>query len=258
MSEYLVKRTKKGMNKEVILEEIIIGYRKVIETRYAYENIKDSTNLPPAFTEARAMLFQNYFLEYLYPIPAQRAKLDDAFKSLDDYIKHPEKLLRLLVDSTRLLFKYGRHLPKILKAGMKALQSFRKANLFETKLVEQAFDIALEPPYDEGTINILISTLSRQEIEDFLKSLENLFEILSDRPLVSKIKDIILHLIEKMEKRPKLYAKAEIDGLRIGYEIVNQGDLLFEGLDKDTQAQIFELIKEIEHGILEQIFEEEE
>ncbi|MFK7979352.1 MAG: hypothetical protein AB8G86_05190, partial [Saprospiraceae bacterium] len=46
-------------------------------------------------------------------------------------IQQPKKLLRILLDSGRLIFKYGRHLPKILNAGLKALRSFRTATQFE-------------------------------------------------------------------------------------------------------------------------------
>ncbi|MFK7775389.1 MAG: hypothetical protein AB8F94_24830 [Saprospiraceae bacterium] len=240
--------------KSQILENVIIGYRKVIDERYQYSNLKDRKDFPDSFSEERVDKFKSYFLNNLYPPPEKREVLNEAFDSLDNYIKHPDKLMRVLIDSTSLIFKYGRHLPKIAKAGLKALKSFRSASRFEENLMEKAIAQNQNPPYSIIQIEDLIKTLSRQEIDDFMESSLTLFDTLHDRTLVAKIKKIMDHLIEKMKKRPKIYSPAEIKGLEIGKEIIEKGDSLFEELSKVEQEKIFTFIVDMEREEMDRVF----
>ncbi len=236
--------------------EVIKGYRTVIRDRYQYQTLKKKYDLPEFFNEERISLFREYFLEYIYPTPAKRAELDAAFESLDSYIQKPGKLLRILMDSGRLIFKYGRHLPKILRAGLSALRSFRKANNFEQKLVEQALKLELKPPYGTSEINTLIKGLPKADLEEFIDSSQALFETLHDRVLVKKIIEIVEYLISKMKSRPKVYSVVEIRGLEIGRDIIKYGDQLFDQLPKEGQQQLFELVIQLEREILDDLFAE--
>ena len=240
--------------KNEILKNVIIGYRKVVDERYQYKNLKNRKGFPDSFTEQRVEKFKSYFLEYLYPPPEKRKDLDEAFASLDNYIKQPEKLMRVLIDSTSLIFKYGRHLPKILRAGLKALKSFQSASKFEGNLVEKAITQNQNPPYSIIQIEGFIKTLSRKEIDEFMESSLTLFDTLHDRTLVGKIKKIMDHLIEKMKKRPKIYSPPEIKGLEIGKEIIEKGDCLFEELSREEQEKIFKFIIDMEREEMDRIF----
>ncbi len=240
--------------KKDILNEVIIGYRKVIKDRYQYDSLHQKYGLPPFFNEDRISLFRNYFLDYIYPPPAKRAELDEAFQSLDGYIKQPAKLLRILLDSGRLIFKYGRHLPKILNAGLKALRSFRTATKFENKLVQQAIASNIAPPYSIEDINEFTKQLPKVDLEAFIDSSQNLFETLHDRVLVKKIIEIVEHLITKMQKRPDIYTPLDIRGLAIGRDIIKNGDLLFDQLPKEGQQQLFDLVIRLEREVLDTLF----
>ena len=240
--------------KNQILQNVIIGYRKVVDDRYQYKKLKDRKGFPDSFTEQRVEKFKSYFLSNLYPPPEKRAALDEAFDSLDNYIKHPDKLMRVLIDSTSLIFKYGRHLPKILRAGLNALKSFRSASKFEGNLVEKAIAQNQNPPYSIIQIEDLIKTLSRKDIDEFMESSLTLFDTLHDRALVAKIKKIMDHLIKKMKKRPKVYSPPEIKGLEIGKEIIEKGDSLFEELSTEEQGKIFTFIIDMEREEMDRIF----
>lgn len=241
-------------SKEDILAEIITAYRWVIAERYQYDNLTKAHELPASFDAARVDLLRDYFLQQLYPPPEKRAELEDAFDSLDNYIKSPKKLLRILMDSGSLLFKYGRHLPKILQAGIKALQSFIAAAKFEDRLVTAAMTIPLEPPYGKEDIRQMLSTLSEQDIERFIVNNEALFSTLHDRELVAKIVEIISQLLLKMRQHSDLYSPEEIRGLEIGLEIIQEGDALFAQLSKEEQKRIFEVIIAVEREALEEVF----
>ncbi len=242
-------------NRKAVLNEVIKGYRKVIQKRYTYSNLSKTADIPESFDENRVKLFRDFFLENLYPSPEKREELNEAFESLDVYIQNPKKLTRLMMDSTSLIFKFGRHLPKLLKAGLNALKSFRKGNKFEEKLVDSAIAQELAAPYSEANINSLIKSLSPKEIEEFIVANENLFETLYDRKLVGKIKEIIQFLINKMKKRSDVYSEVEINGLEMGYEIINKGDALFESLSDKNQRLIIEFVISKERDILENLFD---
>lgn len=241
-------------SREEILAEIIDAYRWVIAERYQYDNLATKYELPDSFHSGKLDTLRAYFLEYLYPPPAKRAELESAFNNLDEYIKRPKKLLRILMDSSSLLFKHGRHLPKILQAGIKALQSFMAASRFEASLVDAAINIPLEPPYDKNDIQQMLATLSEADVENFIVNNEALFSTLYDRKLVAKVIEIISQLLAKMRQRTDLYSEDEINGLAMGLEIVQHGDALFDQLEVAEQKCIFDLIIAVERDALETIF----
>lgn len=243
------------MSKEETLKEIIAGYRNTIDQRYQYQTLKNKYDIPESINEETVNVLRAYFLDYIYPEYDKRQELNKAFESLDDYSKRPEKLLRILMESVKIVFKYGRHLPKVLSAGLKALTSFRAATKFENKLVTEAVKRKAEAPYDQSKINMLIGFLLRKEIEQFIDSVQSLFEILHDRVLVGKIEEILHYLIAKMREKPKIYGVDEVRGLEIGMEMLNKGDALFKQLTKEDQQNLIHLIIKIERDVLDEIFQ---
>lgn len=242
------------MTNQNLPNEIIIAYRNLIEERYQFAKIKAAYSIPSSFDSARAATFKNYFLQHLYPPPEKRTELDAAFQNLDTYIKNPEKLLRLLLDSGSLLFKYGRHLPKILAAGLKALKSFRAVNQLENKLVESANQLKMQPPFSVADVKNLLKTLSQEDLQEFMENNRALFETFHDRKLVRRILEIVEHLIKKMNKRPNVYSEMEVNALSIGRDIIQQGELLFDQLNKEEQQQIFDLTMQIEEDFINGLF----
>ncbi len=236
------------------LDHIIIAYRELIDKQYDYENLSQSYDIPESFGADQVNAFRDYFLEYIYPHPDQRKELNDAFSSLDNYIKQPEKLLRLLLDSASLVFKYGRSLPKILSAGIKALKSYRAASQFELRLVQEAKALSMSGPYSNADMRRLIASLPKAEMQAFINSTKQLFETIHDRALVKKIKNIVATLIEKMEKRPVIYSTAEIKGMSIGRDIISKGDSLFASLEPDHQKLLIEMVVNIQLDFLDDIY----
>jgi hypothetical protein len=242
------------MTKEKVLEEIIEGYRNTVSQRYQYQRIKDSCGLPETIDEDTVNQLRLYFLNYMYPTHDKRAELNQAFDSLEDYIKHPQKLLRILLEAAKIIFKYGRHLPKILTAGLSAMKTFKAATNFENNLVTEAIKNKIEAPYDATKIAALLKFLSREEIEKFIESSQSLFEILHDKILIKKIKEVIQHLITAMQKNTTVYSKSQIKGLEIGLEMITEGDAIFNRLTKEDQQNLVKLITDIERDHLDHIF----
>lgn len=242
------------MTPNQVLEEIIQAYRITIYERYQFQDIKKHYDIPETINEETVNQLRDYFLNYIYPEASQRKELNEAFDSLDDYIKHPHKLIGILSDAIKLVFKYGIHLPKILSAGFDAMKTFQAATKFENNLVKEAINNKIEAPFDEKKINALIKLLSRQEIEEFIQISESLFEILHDRVLIEKIKEVIEYLIAVMKRNETLYTQNQIQGLEIGYEMIIEGDKLFNKLSKEDQLSFVILIKKIENDNLDNIF----
>ena len=242
------------MSEQEVLNEIIIAYRKIIEERYQFNQLSKLYDLPASFTEIRTNEFKAYFLKHIYPAPEQRKELDEAFQNLDSYIKHPEKLLRILIDSTQLIFKYGRHLPKILKAGLSALKSFRTASDFEKSLVDKAISSGIQPPFSKSHINDLIASLSHEDIQQFIINNQSMFAIMHDKKLVTKIIEIVEHLIQKMKNRPAVYSDLEVNALSIGRDLIVEGNKLFYQLPEKDRQIILDLTVQIETDAIEKIF----
>ncbi|MFY9241714.1 MAG: hypothetical protein WAO74_01660 [Polaribacter sp.] len=242
------------MPEEIILNEIIIGYRNLIENRYQYSILKKKYNFPDTINETIVNDLKNYFLEFVYPDVAKRAELNTAFSTLDNFIKQPEKLLNLVLESFQLIFSHGRHLPKIFSAGLKAMKSFRGATKFENALVNEAIQNKSAPPFTESKINSLIKNLPYTEIEEFMKNTEVFFNIIYDKELVEKIKEIISFLILKMQNKPKLFTQKEIKGLKLALETISKGEEVLNKLVKKDQEILISIVLQIEKDHLNKIF----
>ena len=242
------------MPKDTVLEKIIEGYRNTIYQRYQYQNIKDTYGVPKSIDEETVNQLRNYFLNYMYPKYETRVALNEAFSSLDNYIKHPKKLLKILLDATKLLFRYGRHLPKILSSGLNAMKTFKAATDFENNLVDEAIKNNIKAPYNLLKVDALIKLLSRRDIEEFIQYSQSLFEILHDKALIEKIKEVIQYLIRIMKEKKDSYSLSEIKGLEIGLEMIHEGYKIFSLLAKKDQKNLVKLITDIEKDNLNRIF----
>ena len=238
-----------------IHDGIIEGYRSVIRSRYDYDRLSLLYDIPDELNQEKIEKIKNYFLENLYPDVEKRKTLNEAFDTLDSYIKKPQKLLNILITSSLLLLKYGRSLPKILSVGIKALKSYRSANIFENHLAEAAKTSKKNPPFSNEEIEQFISSLPKEKVEQFIDESKSLFEVLYDRKLVAKILDIANELIRKMKKKPNLYSQEEIEGIALGLQIIEKGNELFEELSPSSRRAVIDKTIEIERLELKRIFE---
>jgi len=234
------------MMREKIFDQVITAYRRLIEQRYEYDQLKKNTDLPASFDEEKVRRFRDYFLNSIYPNPVKRRELNEAFEQLEDYTRQPKKLLSLLMESARVVFKYGTSLPKILSAGLSALRSYQAATKFEKSLVDKAIEMGMTAEIDDDQMKQLLNALDYEEIQSFMTQTESLFSTLHDRELVKKIKSIVSTLIANMKKKPTIFSANEIHGLELGKDIVIEGDKLFEELSAEDQKRIFSFIIENE------------
>ena len=217
--------------------------------------MKAKYELPQSINESIVEEVKSFFLNYIYPDLDQREELNGAFQTLDENIRKPERLLGLLRESVKLIFKHGRHLPRIMMAGLKALKSYRAATQFEHTLASAALDQNIEPPYDVLKINTLIQSLAFEDIEEFIESTESLFMIMYDDVLVKKIQDVIGYLIERMKKNENMFSSQEIKGLEIGLEMISKGDKVLNSLSEEHKDLLIQFIIQIEKDHLNELFQ---
>lgn len=134
------------------------------------------------------------------------------------------------------------------------MKSFRAATNFENQLVDQAILNKMKPPYDDVKITMLIKKLSRKEVENFIEVTQSLFDVLHNKKLIKKIKEIILYLIGKMKEKESIYSKSQIQGFEIGYKMLHEGDKIFNKLSKQDQQNLINTIVQIERDNLNYIF----
>ena len=238
-----------------ISASVIEAYRVLISERYQYDYLTRAYDIPQSFDTDRIELFRNFFLDYIYPPLEKRQELDQAFESLDRHIKNPKNLLSILVDSSSILFKFGRHLPKILNAAIKALRSFRRANRFEDQIANRASNRALQLPISQDDLKSLIASLPKSDVMGFINESKSLFELIQDKKLVVKIIDLLTQLINKMKKN-KVYSAAEINGFQIGLNIISGSYELFNSLRPTEAKLLFELGVHIERTEIDRIYQE--
>ena len=242
------------LSEEHVLNEIVKGYRTVIDERYQYNSIKEKYSLPNSVDDAIIEEVKQFFLVYIYPDIERREELNEAFRTLDENIRNPQRLFGLLSESIKLVFKHGRHLPKIMIAGFKALKSFSAASKFEKTLVSTAIEKHVEPPYTVSKINSLIQSLTLKEVEEFMDSTESLFLIMHDKALVKKIQEVIGYLIERMKIKSDLFSIEEVKGLEIGLEMISKGDRVLNSLSQEHQDLLIEFIIKVEKDNLNELF----
>ena len=249
------KEKSKNINKDSQFKyEIIRAYRQLIISRYDYSRLKNNYNIPVEFTSDIVKEFKYFFINYIYPDVDSRMELEVAFNNLDGFIKNPKKLIRLLMGSSSLIFKYGLQLSKMFNAGMKTLKSFRSAVSFENQLVKAAEELNLSAPYTENNIRVMISRLKKSEIDEFVNQGEQLFKNLLDRRLLENTIEITAKLIGVMKSKPKIFDNNDIKGLAFAHEMLCKGNELFYTLSTQNQRVIIDFVTKVEREEIETIF----
>lgn len=237
---------------------IIEKFREMVEKRYDFEALKKRFDLPPAITEEVIDEIENYFLSTIYPPAPERKELEEAFKDLAAYVKQPKKIWNLFGDMARALFKFGRHFMTALKAGMDALDSFMGAKNFETSMAEIANKNGILPPMSDEDFEDTMYQLPREDIEKFIKDVKSLFSAMVNTTLLSKTLSILEHVIQTMENKPNVFPQKEVDGIKLGKQLLQKGYDLFSKYDEETKQHIVDFIFKNEMWYIEEVYRKKE
>lgn len=239
-------------------EHIINKFREMIEKRYQYAELSKRFELPSNITEENIIEVKHYFLHTIYPPAAERKKLEDAFKELADYVRSPKKIWALFGDMARALFKFGRHFMQALRAGMDSLNSFVGAKNFEAAMAEIANKNGIVPPMSDEDFEDTLYQLPREDIEKFIGDVKNLFGAMVNTQLLQKTLDILQHVIETMEKKPQTFPKADVDGIKLGKALLQNGYDIFSKYDEPTKNAIVDIIYKNEMWFVDEVYKKKE
>lgn len=237
---------------------LIDHFRNLVAKRYQYDHLNEIIDLPESFDEADVDKVRDLFLESIYPPPEDRKLLDDAFKNLRSYIVNPVKAIGLLGNIAVASLKFGPKLPQAIRAGMLSLDSYLSAKRFEEQLYKIASEKHESPPITEDQFKEIAYSVPEDEAQAFLKEISGFLHSLTDTELLKKTVEILNAVTARMEKRPRLYSKQEIDGIRLGTEILSHGHRVFSGYSEDERARIVDIIVDAEEHFLSQRPEENE
>ncbi|MDX1957917.1 MAG: hypothetical protein SFU98_05050 [Leptospiraceae bacterium] len=233
-------------------EKIIEAYRISLVRRYAKENLARFKELEKIERKNIDKLIQ-YFLDLLYPEYETRLELDAAFHSLGTFAHSPQKLFGVLGNIPYAIVKFGKLLIQALQAGMNALRSYYAAYRFERELFLQAKPMILagKDISSPEIFDSLIAKIPKDEADTFRKQIIKLFEILANKELLEKIQEVMLHVIEKMEKKKNVYSDSDIKGIRMGYSIIEKGKEIFQFLNPEEIQLLLYGIDTIEKDFYE-------
>jgi hypothetical protein len=152
------------------------------------------------------------------------------------------------------VFKFGRHFLQALRAGMDALNSFMGAKRFEKDMAEMANKNGIIPPVSDDAFEEAIFLLPREETEKFIADIRNLFAAMVNSELLKKTIDILGHVITTMESKPDTFPKKDVDGIKLGKDLLQKGYFVFSKYDEATKKSIVDFIYHNEMQFIDAVY----
>lgn len=248
------------MEREILTEDhhIIDKFREMVSKRYEFSGLSQRFNLPPAINEEVIGDVKAYFLGTIYPEAQERKRLENAFSNMASYMRQPKKIWGLFGNMAGALFKFGRHFMQALKAGFASLDSFVGAKKFEASMAANANRNGIKPPMSDEEFEDCLYQLEKREVEQFINDVKSLFSAMVNTPLLLKTIHILDDAIVTMENKPNIYPKQDIEGLRLGRNLLYQGYELFSKYDESTKQLMVDVIYKNEMWYLDYVYQKKE
>ncbi|XDD51218.1 hypothetical protein AB3N59_05455 [Leptospira sp. WS92.C1] len=231
---------------------LIRAYRSFLIQRYSAPNLERYPELQ-SIPRSTIDTLLKYFLELLYPEYEGRVLLDGAFQSLAGFVHSPSKVFGLIGSLGVAAFSFGKHLGAAFKTGFAALNSYLTAHRFEALMFEFTKDELRKGnrPEEGPVFDRILCQVPKREADQFRIDIVRLFETLSNRDFLQKIVAMMKAVIVKMESKPKVYTKQEVEGIRLGLSILEKGEELFRGLSNQEMKLILKAVDQIEKDFFE-------
>jgi hypothetical protein len=243
-----------SITEKQLAAHLIDKYRELIIIRYDYDELIKRLNLDSRLTRNDIDNLCNYFIDYIYPNAEKREQIEKAFKTLSAFISKPLKIWRLLGNMAKAVFKFGRLFPVALSAGFKSLQSYIDAKGFEKNLLIAVKEFKLQYPLSNKDFERCLVNLPRKDVEKFVEEVYSLLNYITNDKLVKITIEIMDNIIEKMNMYPHVYTVDEINGIKLGRAILQNGYDLFYDMDSEVKQLVLEFIKQNEFWFLDEIY----
>lgn len=234
---------------------LIEKYREVVARRYDYETITETYELPEEIDRTVVETLKSYFLESLYPEPAKREKLDEAFEELQNYVLHPGRIADLMGNIGSAIMRFGLQFPVAVKSGLSALEVHTSAKHFENSLLAGANAHSFAIPLTDEQFFLCLRSIPRPQLEKFVDEVGGLFHSFSNTELLGKTLHIMDDVLERMYAKPDVYSPNEVEAIELGREIIRRGHDLFLHMSEETKENILDLVTSNERDFLESVYE---
>lgn len=235
-------------------EAVIAFYRDELRKRYTLKNVRRFAPFEP-ISDSDIAALRDYFLDNIYPPPAERRKLDDAFEQLGAIIKSPRRLQPLMAAALGAFWRFGRQLPAAVSAGRNTFDAYRESRKLEEHMVRNADTIGLGPEDADKRerMLMLLANVPEEDVVRLIEDILTLFRTISNVELLSTTADIMDHFVEIMRGRPELYSENECAGIALGTGIVRGGLALFRQMAPEQLPMVVDGIREVEYDWFERI-----
>lgn|SRR5690554_1311229 len=237
---------------------IVEKFREMVAKRYDYDKLQKRFDLPSSITPEVIKDVEAYFLETIYPEYQERQKLEEAFADLSGYIKQPKKVWGLFGNMASAIFKFGKHFFQAFKAGMASLNSFIGAKTFESNMTNIANKNGIKPPMSDEEYEECYYQLERTEVEQFIEDIKTLFASMVNTPLLLKTIAILDSVIETMTDKPQIYPKRDLEGIKLGRNLLHKGYVLFSKYDEPTKQLMVDIIYRNEMWYVDYVYKKKE
>jgi hypothetical protein len=231
---------------------LINKYRELVSRRYddIIKNIH-KTNLHIGADVAGEI--RDFFLESVYPEPAQRRKLDTAFGELRKFTTNPALIWGVLGSLPVALFQFGAQLPHAIRAGVTSLHAYTSAIGFEEAMLHTALEKGFKEPLTDEQFFECLRAIPRRDLDAFINEASSLFTVISDATLLSKTIHIMQDVIARMKAKPALYTPDQVEAIQLGLDLMQNGYELLEPYAADTKKDIIDFVVQNEKNFLAEI-----
>ena len=231
---------------------LINKYRELISMRYD-KVIDNINNAPVQLAPEVARQIKVFFLEYIYPEPAQRRKLDAAFTELGHFVTNPTLVWGLLGSLPMAIMQFGSHLPSAIRAGLKSLEAYTSASGFEASMLQAALDKGYQEPLTDDQFLDCLRHIPETNLHKFITETTVLFTVISDTVLLSKTILIMKDVVNRMKSKPAIYNENQVQAIQLGLDLMERGYELLLPYDKETKHAIITFIADNEANFISEI-----
>lgn len=237
------------------LREPVLGfYRDELRRRYELINIRRFDEFKP-ISDAQITNLRDFFLDQIYPELAKRKKLDESFDRLGDMLTSPKRMGPLLTAALTSLWRMGTKIPSAVTAGRSAIDAYMKTREMEATLIETAKKVKLKPSDAEVRTRMvtLVQAVPEKQVLTLISDIMDLFRALSDVEILKVAVAFMEQCEVVMKKRNELYSEDDLQGIRLGLDLLRGGLSLFLKLKPEELKSIIAGIERVELDWFERI-----
>lgn len=237
------------------LRDVVLGfYREELRRRYQLINIRRFEEFED-IDDAQISNLRDFFLDQIYPELHKRNQLDESFDRLGEMLTSPKRMGPLLTAALTSLWRMGTKIPAAVSAGRAAIDAYMKTREMEATLIETAKKVKLKPKDAEVRAKMvtLVQAVPEKQVLTLISDIMDLFHSLSNVEILKVAVAFMEQCEVVMMKRNDLYTEEDLQGFRLGLELLRGGLALFLKLKPAELKSIIAGIERVELDWFERI-----